>query len=80
MQGEHWTATRNGDGPAIPIGAVVRVESVQGLRLYVEPAPDETWVADPLKPATPSSDDVLPITGGVRYITPPDPAGGARSS
>src|SRR5690606_10175335 len=33
MQGEHWTATREGDGPAVPIGAVVRVRSVQGLRL-----------------------------------------------
>jgi membrane-bound serine protease (ClpP class) len=77
LQGEHWTATRQGDGPAIPIGAVVRVVAVQGLRLFVDPVPDATWVGDPLRPATPSADDVLPIAGGVRYI---DPADGASTT
>jgi membrane-bound serine protease (ClpP class) len=72
MHGEHWAATRQGDGPAIPIGAVVRVAAVQGLRLFVEPVADATWVGDPLRPATPSADDVMPITGGVRYIDPAD--------
>lgn len=70
MQGEHWTATRESEGPTIPIGAVVQVRSVQGLRLFVEPAPNEVWEGDPLKPATPSADDVLPVAGGVRYVTP----------
>lgn len=77
MQGEHWTATREGDGPAIPIGAVVRVREIHGLRLIVEPAPDEVWVADPLQPATPSADDVLPVTGGVRYVSRAEETGSA---
>ena len=77
MHGEHWTATRESDGPAIPIGAVVRVTAVKGLRLFVEPVPAATWVSDPLRPATPSADDVMPITGGVRYV---DPADGASTT
>jgi hypothetical protein len=39
--------------------------------------PDATWVGDPLRPATPSADDVMPIAGGVRYI---DPADGASTT
>jgi membrane-bound serine protease (ClpP class) len=77
LHGEHWTATRQGDGPPIPVGAVVRVAAVQGLRLFVEPVPDATWVGDPLRPATPSADDVMPITGGVRYV---DPAEGTSTT
>jgi membrane-bound serine protease (ClpP class) len=75
MHGEHWTATRDGDGPAIPVGATVRVTAIHGLRLIVEPAPDVEWVGDPLAPPTPSADDVLPVVGGVRYVTSTHPDG-----
>lgn len=82
LLGEHWTATLanvTAETPAVPIGATVRVTGIQGLRLFVEPESDITWVPDPLIPATPSGDDVLPVTGGVRYL-PSNESGEGESS
>lgn len=76
MQGEHWMATLAGataDSPTVPIGALVKVTDIQGLRLFVELASDPAWVSDPLQPATASGDDVLPVPGGVRYLEATDP-------
>jgi membrane-bound serine protease (ClpP class) len=73
VHGEHWTGTLVGGepgGPTVPVGELVRVTDVQGLRLFVEPV-EATAGA--------TSGRVLPVAGGVRYVQPDPPGSGKLS-
>jgi membrane-bound serine protease (ClpP class) len=81
VHGEHWTGTLVGGepgGPTVPVGELVRVTDVQGLRLFVEPV-EATAGANPGRVSSPSTGDVLPVAGGVRYVQP-DPPGSGKPS
>lgn len=76
LQGELWTASLVGpasESAAIPIGAFVEVQGIQGLRLFVVPATGDVE-ASAASSASMRGDSVIPVPGGVRAM-PNEPRG-----